>query len=62
MGQSILGMISSDEFRVNVVAGLAIFVLDVVLIAVLLPRIIEWRRERSWRPARRALVRSMVRL
>lgn len=44
------------DFGVNIAAGLAVFILDILLIAWLLPRILAKRREAEWKPVLKDLI------
>ena len=49
-----------DEVLVNLAAGLIIFILDVLLIVWLLPRILDRRHRKKWQGARRRFVTRLI--
>jgi hypothetical protein len=56
----IISNVTSRDFLINLSTGFLIFVLDVALIAILVPRIIEKRARLKWAPAKRALLVNLL--
>ena len=52
---TLIELLASRDFTVNLLAGAVIFVVDVVLIVLLIPLVIERRANRRWAPTRRML-------
>lgn len=52
-------ILSSPDFRMNLLAGALFFALELLLVVLLLPALIQRRLDRRWLPTRRGFVRSL---
>lgn len=58
--QRLFDIILEHDFTVNLVAGVVVFVLDLLIVSVFLSWLLQRRRNREWVPARKALARLAI--
>lgn len=57
---NIIDLITSRDFVVNILAGLSIFALDVLLITLVLPTLVQRRLQAQWTPVRADLANIII--